>query len=90
MEKGKVKNYYIKNLKCKSCEFNFPIRFKLEQRKYELIDIFEDQKILLNKKSITIRFTLVSDNHTLSSEEINDDLERLIGEFERNGYIVKR
>ncbi len=58
--------------------------------KYELIDIFEDQKILLNKKSITIRFTLVSDNHTLSSEEINEDLERLISEFERNGYIVKR
>ena len=39
IEKEKVKNYYIKNLKCKSCEFNFPIRFKLEQRKYELIDI---------------------------------------------------
>lgn len=38
----------------------------------------------------TIRFTLVSDNHTLSSEEINDDLERLISEFERSGYIVKR
>ena len=58
--------------------------------KYELIDIFENQKILLNKKSITIRFTLLSNTHTLSSEEINDDLERLISEFEKNGYIVKR
>lgn len=58
--------------------------------KYELIDIFENQKILLNKKSITIRFTLLSNTHTLSSEEINDDLERLISGFERSGYIVKR
>lgn len=58
--------------------------------KYELIDIFENQKILLNKKSITIRFTLLSNTHTLSSEEIDDDLERLISEFEKNGYIVKR
>lgn len=58
--------------------------------KYELIDIFENQKILRNKKSITIRFTLLSDNHTLSSEEINEDIEKLISEFEKNGYIVKR
>ena len=38
-ENEKVKNYYIKNLKCKSCDFIFPLRFKLEQRKYELINI---------------------------------------------------
>ena len=38
-ENEKVKNYYIKNIKCKSCDFIFPLRFKLEQRKYELIDI---------------------------------------------------
>ena len=56
----------------------------------ELIDLFENQKILLNKKSTTIRFALLSNTHTLASEEINDDLERLISEFEKNGYIVKR
>lgn len=58
--------------------------------KYELIDIFEDNKKLLNKKSVTIRFTLLSKEHTLSSEEINNDLEKLISKFEENGYIVKR
>lgn len=58
--------------------------------KYELIDIFEDQKILLNKKTFTIRFTLLSNTHTLSREEINGNLEQLIGEFEKNGYMVKR
>lgn len=58
--------------------------------KYELIDIFENEKILKDKKSITIRFTLLSNTHTLSSEEINGDLEKLISKFEENGYIVKR
>lgn len=58
--------------------------------KYELIDIFEDNEKIKDKKSITIRFTLLSNTHTLSSEEINSNLEKLIGKFEENGYTVKR
>ena len=57
---------------------------------YELIDIFEDNEKIKDKKSITIRFTLLSNTHTLSSEEINSNLEKLIGKFEENGYTVKR
>ncbi len=58
--------------------------------KYELVDIFEDDKKLQNKKSITIRFTLLSKDHTLSSEEINNDLQVLIEKFEENNYYVKK
>ena len=58
--------------------------------KYELIDIFENDEKFLGKKSITIRFTLLSKEHTLSSNEINENLEKLISEFEKNGYIVKK
>ena len=38
-EKENVKNYYVNNLKCKSCDFIFPLRFKLGETKYELIKI---------------------------------------------------
>ena len=58
--------------------------------KYELIDIFEDDKKNQNKKSITIRFTLLSFEHTLSSNEINDSLEKLINIFEEKGYTIKK
>lgn len=58
--------------------------------KYELVDIFEDDKKLQNKKSITIRFMLLSNDHTLSSEEINKDLDILIKKFEEKNYIIKK
>ena len=45
---------------------------------------------LQNKQSITIRFTLLSKDHTLSSEEINNDLQVLIEKFEENSYYVKK
>ena len=38
-EKEKVSNYYINNLKCKTCDFIFPLRFKLANKKFELINI---------------------------------------------------
>ena len=38
-ENEKVKNYYINNLKCKTCDFIFPLRFKLPEKIFELIDI---------------------------------------------------
>ena len=57
---------------------------------YKLIDIFENKLKLENQKSVTIRFTLLSKTHTLSSEQINKDLMRLINKFEENGYVVKR
>ena len=38
-ENEKVRNYYINNLKCKKCDFIFPLSFKLSDRKFELINI---------------------------------------------------
>ena len=38
-DKENVNNYYIKNLKCKSCDYIFPLRFKLGQKEYELVKI---------------------------------------------------
>ena len=58
--------------------------------KYELIDVFENNEKLKDKKSITIRFTLLSKDHTLSSEEINNDLRLLIEKFEEKGFEIKK
>ena len=57
---------------------------------YRLIDIFEDKGKLDDKKSITIRFTLLSKDHTLTGEEIQEDLEKLISTFEENNCCIKR
>ena len=57
---------------------------------YRVIDIFEDKHKLEDKKSITIRFTLLSNDHTLSGEEINNDLTKLIETFEENNCIIKK
>ena len=57
---------------------------------YRLIDIFEDKHKLDDKKSITIRFTLLSKDHTLTGEEIQEDLEKLINTFEENNCCIKR
>lgn len=38
-EKNKVKNYYFNKLKCQTCDYIFPIRFRLSEIKYELVDI---------------------------------------------------
>lgn len=34
-----VNNYYVKNLKCKSCDYIFPLCFKLGLKEYELVKI---------------------------------------------------
>ncbi len=39
---------------------------------YELVDIYENKETLGNKKSVTLRFGLVSMDHTLSGEEIEN------------------
>ena len=37
---------------------------------YSLVDIYENKEVLKDKKSVTLRFELCSNNHTLSGEEI--------------------
>ena len=57
---------------------------------YRLIDIFEDELKLGNKKSITIRFTLGDPEKTLTGEEINSSIEELIKIFEANGIEIRK
>ena len=58
-------------------------------QKYALVDIFEDSEKLGDKKSVTIRFTLCSDEHTLTTEEITKDRERLLEAFKNNGIFIR-
>ena len=37
---------------------------------YSLLDIYENKETLKDKKSVTLRFELCSNDHTLSGEEI--------------------
>ena len=37
---------------------------------YELVDIYQNKEVLGNKKSVTLRFTLASMDHTLTGDEI--------------------
>ncbi|MBR5228013.1 MAG: phenylalanine--tRNA ligase subunit beta [Clostridia bacterium] len=56
---------------------------------YELVDIFEDSEKLKDKKSVTIRFVLSSDEHTLTSEEIAKDRESILKAFEANEILIR-
>lgn len=40
-ENEKVDNYYINNLKCKTCNFKFPLRFQVNGKRFNLIDFME-------------------------------------------------
>ena len=57
---------------------------------YKLVDIFEDELKLGNKKSITIRFTLGDIDKTLTGEEINKSMDELIELFEANGIEIRK
>ena len=57
---------------------------------YELIDIYEDELKLGNKKSITLRFELGSFEKTLTSEEINSTINILIDAFEAQNIVIRK
>ena len=58
--------------------------------KYQLVDIFEDEEKLKGQKSVTIKFTIGSYEHTLTNEEINACIENLITYFESKGVIIRK
>ena len=51
---------------------------------YDLIDIYENEQVLGNKKSVTLRFNLSSLDHTLSGEEIEKFRSDLLEFLSRN------
>ena len=55
---------------------------------YELIDIYENEIKLKNKKSVTIRFSIGSYDKTLTKEEIDEERQKLIENFLKNNMII--
>ena len=64
----------------------YPCEYLLE---YHLIDIFEDEKLLPDKKSITIRFEFGSMDRTLEGQEINAMVEGLLQTLKEKGLELR-
>jgi phenylalanyl-tRNA synthetase beta chain len=58
-------------------------------KSYSLIDTFEDDRLLMGKKSVTVRFEFGSDERTLESKEINEMTDRLLILFGENGIQLR-
>lgn len=63
-------------------------RAKLEIS-YTLKDIYENDEILKDKRSYTFAYTIVSKDHTLTSEEIDKFSNRLIDYMKNNGIELR-
>lgn len=59
-------------------------------KSYRLVDIFEDEKLLPGKKSVTIRFEFVSKERTLESQEIQRMVDELLGILAAKGAELRK
>lgn len=59
-------------------------------KSYSLIDTFEDETVLMGKKSITVRFEFGSDERTLESKEISEMTARLLYLFKASGIQLRQ
>ena len=55
---------------------------------YKLIDVYENKEKLKDKKNITIRFTIGSDSHTLTKEEIDEERNKIILNLNNNNMRI--
>ena len=55
---------------------------------YTLIDVYENEEKLKDKKNITIRFTIGSDEKTLTKEEIDSEREKLLSKLKENNMTI--
>ena len=58
-------------------------------RKFWLVDIFEDEKLLPGKKSVTVRFEFGSMERTLEGQEISTIVEELLAKLKVNGIELR-
>ncbi len=56
---------------------------------YSLVDIYQNEQTLGDKKSVTLRFTLCSQDHTLSGEEIEKFRADFVEYITRNGLEIR-
>lgn len=61
----------------------------LNLNSYELVDVFEDEEKLKDKKSVTLRFTIGSDDHTLDSSEIEKSRQEVVAAFEAHNIFMR-
>ena len=57
--------------------------------KYYLVDIFEDEKLLPGKKSVTVRFEFVSMERTLEGYEIQNMMDGLLAVLNNYGIGLR-
>ena len=59
-------------------------------KSYRLVDIFEDEKLLPGKKSVTIRFEFISKDRTLEGQEIQAMVDDLLKIFAAGGIELRK
>lgn len=57
---------------------------------YRLVDIFEDEKLLPGKKSVTVRFEFGSKERTLEGQEIQTMVDELLGILGTKGIEIRK
>lgn len=57
---------------------------------FHLIDIFEDEKLLPGKKSVTVRFEFGSMERTLEGQEISAMVDELLSIFKEKGIEIRK
>jgi phenylalanyl-tRNA synthetase beta chain len=57
---------------------------------FRLVDIFEDEKLLPGKKSVTVRFEFGSKEKTLEGQEIQTMVDELLGILSEKGIEIRK
>lgn len=81
VDKNSLYENVVDSIKEFSCEY---------LQKYSLVDIFEDEKVLPGKKSVTVRFEFASMERTLESQEINKMVEELLAVLGKKGIELRK
>lgn len=59
-------------------------------KSFHLVDIFEDEKLLPGKKSVTVRFEFVSMERTLEGQEISTMVDELLAVLGKHGIELRK
>lgn len=78
------KDMYYQDIKEIIDEFKSTVEME-----YSLVDIYYDEKVLLNKKSVTINFIIYSHDHTLTGNEINEFREQILIYLKSKGIELR-
>ena len=57
---------------------------------FRLVDIFEDDRLLPGKKSVTVRFEFISKDRTLEGQEIQTMVDELLGVLASKNIVIRK